>query len=47
MAFRFRHVIAMRGIGGFSIFMGDFLTLAQRGLPVKVVVYNIGTPECG
>ena len=37
----------MRDIGGFSIFMGDFLTLAQRGLPVKVVVDYIGTPECG
>ncbi len=45
--FRFRHVIAMRDIGGFSIFMGDFLTLAQTGLPVNVVVDNIGSPECG
>jgi pyruvate dehydrogenase (quinone) len=35
-----RQVISMSGDGGFSMLMGDFLTLAQVGLPVKVVVFN-------
>ncbi len=38
-----RQVISMSGDGGFSMLMGDFLTLAQRGLPVKIVVFNNGT----
>ncbi|OEJ41615.1 pyruvate dehydrogenase [Streptomyces agglomeratus] len=37
---RGRQVIAMSGDGGFSMLMGDFLTLVQYGLPVKVVVFN-------
>ncbi|GGX08149.1 pyruvate dehydrogenase [Streptomyces chryseus] len=37
---RDRQVIAMSGDGGFSMLMGDFLTLVQHGLPVKVVVFN-------
>jgi pyruvate dehydrogenase (quinone) len=35
-----RQVISLSGDGGFSMLMGDFLTLAQVGLPVKVVVFN-------
>jgi len=30
----------MSGDGGFTMLMGDFLTLAQVGLPVKVIVFN-------
>ncbi|CAA2110423.1 ubiquinone-dependent pyruvate dehydrogenase [Variovorax paradoxus] len=40
--FRQRQTISLCGDGGFSMLMGDFLTLAQRGLPVKVVVFNNG-----
>lgn len=35
-----RQVIAMCGDGGFSMLMGDFLTVAQLKLPVKLVVFN-------
>jgi pyruvate dehydrogenase (quinone) len=35
-----RQVIAMAGDGGFSMLMGDFLTLVQYGLPVKVVLFD-------
>ena len=38
-----RQVISMSGDGGFTMLMGDFLTLAQAGLRVKVVVFNNGT----
>jgi pyruvate dehydrogenase (quinone) len=38
-----RQVIALSGDGGFSMMMGDFLTLTQMHLPVKVVVLNNGT----
>jgi pyruvate dehydrogenase (quinone) len=38
-----RQVISLSGDGGFTMLMGDFLTLAQLGLPVKVVVFNNGT----
>ena len=41
-AFRQRQVISMSGDGGFTMLMGDFLTLAQHGLPVKVCVFNNG-----
>ncbi|NDZ82897.1 MULTISPECIES: pyruvate dehydrogenase [unclassified Streptomyces] len=37
---RNRQVVAMSGDGGFSMLMGDFLTLVQYDLPVKVVVFN-------
>ena len=37
-----RQVISLSGDGGFTMLMGDFLTLAQQGLPVKVVVFNNG-----
>lgn len=37
---RKRQVVSLSGDGGFSMLMGDFLTLVQYGLPVKVVVFN-------
>ena len=42
-AFPDRQVISLSGDGGFAMLMGDFLSLAQLGLPVKVVVFNNGT----
>ncbi len=39
-AFPERQVISLSGDGGFAMLMGDFLTLNQQKLPVKVVVYN-------
>jgi pyruvate dehydrogenase (quinone) len=41
-AFPGRQVISLSGDGGFSMLMGDFLSLVQLGLPVKVVVFNNG-----
>ena len=38
-----RQVVSMSGDGGFSMMMGDFISLSQLGLPVKVVVLNNGT----
>ncbi len=38
-----RQVISLSGDGGFTMLMGDFLSLAQLGLAVKVVVFNNGT----
>ena len=35
-----RQVISVSGDGGFTMLMGDFLTLVQEDLPVKVVVFN-------
>src|SRR5882724_10768235 len=37
-----RQVISLSGDGGFTMLMGDLLTLAQQKLPVKVVVFNNG-----
>ena len=37
-----RQVISLSGDGGFAMLMGDFLSLVQLGLPVKVVVFNNG-----
>ncbi len=42
-AFPGRQVISLSGDGGFSMLMGDFLSLVQLGLPVKVVVFNNGS----
>jgi pyruvate dehydrogenase (quinone) len=42
-AFPERQVIALCGDGGFAMLMGDFLSLTQIGLPVKVVVFNNGS----
>jgi pyruvate dehydrogenase (quinone) len=39
-AFPGRQVISLSGDGGFTMLMGDFLSLAQLDLPVKVVVFN-------
>ena len=41
-AFPGRQVVSLSGDGGFSMLMGDFLSLMQLGLPVKVVVFNNG-----
>ncbi|WP_369147266.1 pyruvate dehydrogenase [Streptomyces sp. R44] len=35
-----RQVVSLSGDGGFSMLMGDFLTLVQYDLPVKVIVFN-------
>ncbi len=37
-----RQVISMSGDGGFTMLMGDMLSLRQLGLPVKIVVFNNG-----
>ncbi|OAN63181.1 ubiquinone-dependent pyruvate dehydrogenase [Sphingomonas sp. TDK1] len=42
-AFPDRQVISLSGDGGFAMLMGDFLTLRQHDLPVKVIVYNNGS----
>jgi pyruvate dehydrogenase (quinone) len=39
-AFPGRQVISLSGDGGFAMLMGDFLTLVQQKLPVKIVVFN-------
>jgi pyruvate dehydrogenase (quinone) len=39
-AFPRRQVIALAGDGGFSMLMGDFLSLVQLGVPAKIVVFN-------
>jgi pyruvate dehydrogenase (quinone) len=41
-AFPDRQVISMSGDGGFSMLMGDVLSLRQLNLPIKVVVFNNG-----
>ncbi|WP_433221523.1 pyruvate dehydrogenase [Microtetraspora malaysiensis] len=37
---RDRQVVSLSGDGGFSMLMGDFLSLVQYGLPVKVVLFD-------
>ncbi|NWD45768.1 ubiquinone-dependent pyruvate dehydrogenase [Pseudomonas yamanorum] len=39
-AFPGRQVISISGDGGFTMLMGDFISLAQLNLPVKLVVFN-------
>ncbi|MDH2900029.1 MAG: ubiquinone-dependent pyruvate dehydrogenase [archaeon] len=39
-AFPKRQVISLSGDGGFTMLMGDFLSLRQHNLPVKVVVFS-------
>jgi len=39
-AFPKRQVISLSGDGGFTMLMGDFVSLVQLGLPVKVIVYD-------
>lgn len=40
LAFPKRQVIALCGDGGFTMLMADFLTAADRGLPLTAVVFN-------
>jgi pyruvate dehydrogenase (quinone) len=35
-----RQVICLSGDGGFSMLMGDFLSLKQLKLPIKIIVFN-------
>ena len=42
-AFPKRQVISLSGDGGFTMMMGEFVTLIQHNLPVKVVVLNNST----
>jgi pyruvate dehydrogenase (quinone) len=37
---RDRQVISLSGDGGFTMLMGDFITLLQHDLPIKVIVFN-------
>ena len=37
-----RQVICLSGDGGFSMLMGDFLSLKQLKLPVKIIIFNNG-----
>jgi pyruvate dehydrogenase (quinone) len=37
-----RQVISLSGDGGFTMLMGDLITLTQMKLPVKVIVFNNG-----
>src|ERR1700681_4882818 len=41
-AFPKRQVISLSGDGGFTMLMGDLLSLSQLKLPVKVIVFNNG-----
>jgi pyruvate dehydrogenase (quinone) len=41
-AFPQRQVLSLSGDGGFTMLMGDLISLVQLGLPVKVVVFNNG-----
>jgi pyruvate dehydrogenase (quinone) len=42
-AFPDRQVVSLSGDGGFTMMMGDFITLTQQGLNVKVIVLNNGS----
>jgi pyruvate dehydrogenase (quinone) len=42
-AFPGRQVVSLSGDGGFTMMMGEFVTLIQMGLPVKIIVLNNGT----
>jgi pyruvate dehydrogenase (quinone) len=37
-----RQIVSLSGDGGFTMLLGDLLTIRQRKLPVKIVVYNNG-----
>jgi pyruvate dehydrogenase (quinone) len=43
LAFPGRQVISLSGDGGFSMLMGDFLTIRQLKLPVKIILFNNGS----
>lgn len=38
-----RLIVALCGDGGFTMLMGDILTLIQQKLPVKIIVFNNGS----
>lgn len=38
-----RQIVSLSGDGGFAMLMGDFLTLTQQELPLKVIIFNNGT----
>jgi pyruvate dehydrogenase (quinone) len=38
-----RQVVSFSGDGGFTMMMGEFVTLIQTALPVKIIVLNNGT----
>ena len=38
-----RQVISFSGDGGFAMMMGDFITLLQSKLPIKIILLNNGT----
>jgi pyruvate dehydrogenase (quinone) len=42
-AYPHRQVISLSGDGGFTMMMGEFVTLLQTNLPVKIIVLNNGT----
>jgi pyruvate dehydrogenase (quinone) len=42
-AFPNRQVVSLSGDGGFTMLMGDFISLAQLKLPLKVVEFDNGT----
>jgi len=37
-----RQVVSLSGDGGFTMLMGDLITLSQCNLPVKIVIFNNG-----
>jgi pyruvate dehydrogenase (quinone) len=37
-----RQVVALCGDGGFTMLMGDFITLLQLKLPIKIIIFNNG-----
>ena len=43
VAFPDRQVVSFSGDGGFTMMMGEFVTLIQLGLPVKIILLNNGT----
>jgi pyruvate dehydrogenase (quinone) len=43
LTFPKRQVISLSGDGGFSMLMGDFLTIRQLKLPVKIILFNNGS----
>jgi pyruvate dehydrogenase (quinone) len=43
LAYPGREVISLSGDGGFSMLMGEILTLAQYKLPVKLILFNNST----
>jgi len=42
LSFPGRQVVSLSGDGGFSMLMGDILTIRQLKLPVKIVIFNNG-----